>query len=347
VTVFGTFDPSFANQKTSYANNPSVTQNLIRNNSQGTSQISFKGVEDLGGGLKASFMLENDFDAGKDATGNFSSKGGEQYLALEGGFGKIAAGAPNTPSLTAQASRQPFSTKIGGGFSASGVSSAIAPVVAYTAGAQGVTGTGHVRSNNSLVYSTPDFSGFSAAVAYVNPNKADANAATAVKELGSVVDIGVNYANGPFRAGLSNWSQAANGTGGGATAVGKNKQTNLYAQYDVAGATLYAGFHAEKTDNAAATAKVVDSTGWNVAAKYALTPSINLLANYGALNDKLVANQDKKITAIGAQYLLSARTNVYVRYVDEKNINATVGQTGAASAITGVKTALVGVQHNF
>jgi hypothetical protein len=95
----------------------------------------------LGGGLKASFLLENDFNARFDANGpegvsaagarglNFGAFGGEQYLALQGGFGKIAAGAANTPSLTAQASRNPFGTKIGSGFN-------------------GVLGTGHVRSNN-------------------------------------------------------------------------------------------------------------------------------------------------------------------------------------------------------
>ena len=337
VTLFGTFDPSIANSKTTYGDGKSVSNNAVRNNSQGTSQISVKGVEDLGGGLKASFMLENDFDAGKDATNNFSSKGGEQYLALEGGFGKIAAGAPNTPSLTAQSSRQPFSTKIGGGFSASGVSSAIAPLVAYTAGAQGVAGTGHVRSNNSLVYSTPVFSGFSAAVAYVNPNKADATAATTVKELGAVTDVGVNYANGPLRAGLSNWSQAANGTGGGATAVGKNNQTNLYAQYDIAGATLYVGFHDEK-----AATSGNKSAGSNIAVKYALTPSVSLLANYGTLNDKSAANADKSIAAVGAQYALSKRSSLYARYVSEKNDNLATGTLAKE-----VTTALVGLQHNF
>jgi len=128
VTISGTFDPSVQNQKVTYAGGASVSNNLIGNNGQGTSQITFKGVEDLGGGLKASFLLENDFNARYDARGNegttsagvngtnFGTSGGEQYLALEGGFGKIQAGAANTPSLTAQASRQPFSTKIGSGF---------------------------------------------------------------------------------------------------------------------------------------------------------------------------------------------------------------------------------------
>ena len=96
VQIVGTFDPSIANEKTTYANGNSVSQNYVRNNSQGTSQITFKGTEDLGGGLKASFLFENDFDTRFDANGNawngknnFGSGGGEQFLALAGNFGRI------------------------------------------------------------------------------------------------------------------------------------------------------------------------------------------------------------------------------------------------------------------
>ena len=310
VTIFGTFDPSIANAKTTYGNGNSVTQNFVRNNSQGTSQISFKGVEDLGGGLKATFMLENDFDTAKDATNNFSSKGGEQYAGLEGGFGSLKLGAANTPTLTAQASRQPIGTKIGSGFG-------------------GVMGASHVRNNNSVVYATPTFSGFSAAVGYAFKTKIDADASIAA--VGDITDLGLNYANGPFRAGLSNYTV-------GATTPGaiKNVQNNVYAQYDIAGATVYLGFHSEK-----AATSGNKSAGSNIAVKYALTPSVNLLANYGTLNDKSAANADKTISAIGAQYMLSKRSSLYARLVNEKNDNVT------GISIKKVDTALVGLQHNF
>jgi predicted porin len=333
VTISGTFDPSVANQKTTYVGGASATQNKLLNNAQGTSQVTFKGVEDLGGGLKASFLLENDFNSTTDAKSNWgnATNGGETYLGLEGGFGSLKAGAPNTPSLTSQASRQPIGTKIGSGFG-------------------GALGSSHVRENNSLVYATPTFAGFSAAVGYQFATKADTTAlpsiaASVAKEK---TDIGVNYANGPLRAGVSSYNQS-----------GVNTQTNVYGQYDVAGATLYAGYHEENVKAAAANATAITaattaaaatnydlkpvgkSTGWNVAAKYALTPSVNLLANYAELNDKSASNIDREIAAVGAQYMLSKRTNVYARYVDEK-----ISTTTAAKA-TGIKTTLVGVQHNF
>ena len=371
VQIVGTFDPSVQNSKTTYANGAAVTQNFIGNNGQGTSQITFKGVEDLGGGLKASFLLENDFNARYDANGpegvsaagvrgtNFGVFGGEQYLALEGGFGKIAAGAANTPSLTAQAGRNPFGTKIGSGFN-------------------GVLGTGHVRSNNSLVYSTPVFNGFSAAVAYgfkhnafttpgtgavaqANTNTgASATASTTDANQTSVNDIGVNYANGPLAAGVSLWTTDAVTSVAGVTTPA-TKQTNLYASYDFGVAKLQGGYHTEKQDAYTSSSRPAgaDAKGWNLAATVPLNANLSLMANYAKLDDKLstraAAPLNKSIAAVGLKYALSKNTSIYARYVDEKNDNvaAAIGASLVASTSTtantaaSVKTTLIGMQTNF
>jgi len=353
VQIVGTFDPSIANEKTTYANGNSVSQNYVRNNSQGTSQITFKGTEDLGGGLKASFLFENDFDTRFDANGNawngknnFGSGGGEQFLALAGSFGQVQVGAANTPSLTAQASRSPFSTKIGGGFGTT-------------------SGTKHVRNNNSVVYTTPTFSGFTAAVGYAMATNADINAAGAynistgeaktvaglnTKAVGAIVDLGLNYANGPVAAGVSYYqvdSVAAVANALGVTtattsAAGKNKQTNLYGSYDFGVAKLIAGYHTETTDGATAgAAKALDATGYNVAAVVPLNANLSLLANFAKLDDKLAANNDQKVSAIGLKYTLSKNTSIYARYVDQKTDNVT------GNGVSGIKTSLVGMQTNF
>ena len=64
----------------------------------GGSRIGFKGVEDLGGGLKASFQLETGFcaDGANGATqpnfctGSNQFMGRQAYGALSGGFGSIS-----------------------------------------------------------------------------------------------------------------------------------------------------------------------------------------------------------------------------------------------------------------
>ena len=347
VTVFGTFDPSLATQKTTYGDNKSYTQNFIRNSSQGTSQVTFKGEEDLGGGLKAMFLLENDFDTRFNANGNpfngvngLGALGGEQYLGLAGGFGSVKIGAANTPSLYAQANRNVWGTKIGSGFS-------------------GVLGTSHVRTNNSLVYGSPVFAGgFQVGAAYGFKTTADANAkgtynistgdTKAVAGLNSlnvaaITDVAISYANGPLAAGVGFWNTDANpataagaNTSATAAATDRNKQTNVYVQYDFGVAKLFAGMHNERQGTA------IDAAGKNIGVQVPLSAQMFLQANVGRLDDKLAADANKKIAGIGVRYNLSNRTSVYARYVDEKNDNVTA--TGSAKAI---RTGLVGMQHNF
>lgn len=304
VTLSGTLDPAFRHVTTTQ-NGAETTVNGLKNNAQGTTAIIFKGVEDLGSGLKASFLYEADFDAtlGSATVNPLGGLGGEIYAGIAGGFGSLKLGAPNTPSLTVQGNRQPFGTKIGGGFG-------------------GVTGSGHVRENGSIVYATPSFSGFSGAFGWTS--------ATAPAYLGAAKsDLGLFYVNGPLNAGLSYYKQD-----------NVNKQINLSASYAFGPATVYAGLHTEdKIDVAGATSS---SDGANIAVKYAVTPAINLLANYGRLNDKSTPDADKNIATVGAQYLFSKRTSVYARYVRENNDNATV-----AAPITQVNTTLVGLMHTF
>jgi len=294
VTISGTFDPSFVNANTTLGDGTSSTANTVGNNNQGTTVFALSGVEDLGGGLKALFRIENNFNS-DDRT---ALSTGQIYTGLQGGFGSIKVGAPNTPSLTTQISRSPFVHRIGSGFG-------------------GVTGTSKVRHTNSMVYASPSFSGFSAAIGYVFETAPAA----------AMTDIGLNYGNGPLKAGLSYYKQS-----------NVNNQTNLYVNYAFGPATVYAGYHKENKIAAGVTST---SSGTNIGVKYAVTKSVNLLANHARLNDQTVANLDRNITGIGAQYVLSKRTSAYARYVQENNSNV------ALSAAKGVRTTLVGLQHNF
>lgn len=310
VTLFGTFDPSVQNISTTTAAGVKTTQNTVGNDGRGTSQVSVKGVEDLGGGLSAMFLYEGDFHVGS-STGTglhpIGSRGGEIYAGVAGGFGDIKLGTPNMPSLSSQASRQPIGTKVGSAFGTA-------------------LGTAHVRENSSVVYSTPVMGGLKAQLAYAfKATAAQGVAGNAAAEQGAVTDLGLSYANGPLRAGVTMFNKAA--ITGQASA---NKQTNVYAQYDIAGATLYAGMHNETLVNGG------KQSGTNFAAKYALTPAVAVLGNYAKLDDKQAANADRTVTALGAEYALSKRSTLYVRNVSDK--------TNDGSKVV---TNLLGLQHNF
>jgi predicted porin len=349
VTISGTFDPSVRNAKTTYGNGAAVSQNLIGNNGQGTSNFTFKGVEDLGGGLKASFLLENDFDAGNSPNNNFGSLGGEMYTGLEAGFGKVQLGRANTVSLFTQSSSQPFGTKIGSGF--------------------GAANTGHVRSDNSIVYTSPVFAGFTVMASYVNQTKATAAGTSAGTIAQGAVsgpastDIGFLYANGPLTGGVSLWTTAANDvTSNPTTSVAgtasRNKETNAYIAYDFGVAKLGFGYFTEKQDltgvavgnvvtgiaSGVQTVSTINSTAYNVGATVPLNANLSLLASYTDKNDKTALNLDRKVAAVGLKYTLSARTSVYARYVDDKISNLSALATAQGQK---VQTTLVGVQHNF
>ena len=93
VTVYGRLNESVERQKT---DDDSVTR--LQNNG---SRIGFRGVEDLGGGLKAGFTLEHRLNADTGAATNNGLNGtanafwggaGESSVFLSGAFGQIKAG---------------------------------------------------------------------------------------------------------------------------------------------------------------------------------------------------------------------------------------------------------------
>ena len=89
VSVYGIMD--LAVRSSSPDVGPSTT--TMVSGSFYTSRLGFKGTEDLGGGLKASFTLEGkvDSDTGATTLGNRESS-----VALSGGFGEIRLGRTDT-----------------------------------------------------------------------------------------------------------------------------------------------------------------------------------------------------------------------------------------------------------
>ncbi len=332
VTIKGTFDPSFVSQKNTYGNGNSVTQTGLQNNRQGTSQITFLGTEDLGGGMSANFLYEGDFSASQQAStaNGIGNGGGEIYAGLSGGFGGIKLGAPNTPTLFTQSTANPFGTKIGGGF--------------------GAMNTGKVRNNNTVRYESPSISGFSLMAAYSTKTNADVNAATAVKAAGAITDIGLFYANGPVAAGFSNYKQAGVGI------AASNTLNNAYVTYDLGMAKLGAGYYTEKngasalattvaakdiTPASAIVSGATDSQAFNLMVSVPMG-AVTLMANYGKKDDKAATNNDRTITAVGAKYAFSKRTSAYARIVSDKTDGAVNAALAAKSTYS-----LVGLQHNF
>ncbi len=332
VTVTGTLDATYRSSKTSTVAGTDVNTTRLGKDGIGTTGFTLAGNEDLGGGLKAVFLVEQNFDVSNTGTeGTTSATGtnnstGQVFVGVEGSFGSLKLGAANSPTLTIQGGRAgSFGTK-DGGRAALGAGS-------YST----LMGLSVTRNDSTFVYASPNFSGFSLGLAY-SPKSDDGTTPGA----GALSDVGLNYANGPIAAGVSVFNQEIGiGTGTNVPAVTtKSALTSYFVSYDFKFAKFALGGHTYKGSNAASV-DTVDNAGMNLLAEVPVTPALALTVNYQRLDDKLTANADSTQAAVGAQYSLSKRSMVYARYINQTVDNVT------GATIEKANRMLVGLRHNF
>lgn len=174
---------------------------------QSGSRFGFKGVEDLGNGLKVGFVLEDGIksDTGVDDDVLFNR---EASLFIEGGFGKLAMGRIGS---------------FNGGVSSwgkYGVISAFGTSWGDYSAQAGTWAMGAGMWNNMIAYETPSFAGFKVFAQYGMGNQLkDADDKLTGDENESSSDryyaIGASYANGPlnlyFAVDSINYATAGNG----------------------------------------------------------------------------------------------------------------------------------------
>ena len=147
----------------------------------GNSRIGLRGVEDLGGGLKAAFNLEQGINAETGATVNGTTWGREAFLELSGGFGRVRMGRDLTPSYMGLAAWE---------LTGAANYSAVANQFGFVAAG--------ARNDSQFSYTSPNFGGVTASLGVVlKPDTPDAVGDNAK------YDLNVIYANGPIAAALS------------------------------------------------------------------------------------------------------------------------------------------------
>jgi len=149
------------------------------------SRVGVRGVEDLGGGLKAEFNFETglDLDDGANTTApNFWAR--YANVALAGNWGTVKLGRQYNASYLVTTMYELTDT-------------ANYSVLGNT---YNYTGVG-VRANSAFSYMTPTFNGFTAGIGYVNKN--DSPPGTPSQQRLSAVDVGALYADGPITVAAS------------------------------------------------------------------------------------------------------------------------------------------------
>ena len=338
VTMFGVVDTGVSYVKGS---GDAGTSNYgMHSGANSSSRLGFRGVEDLGGGLKAGFWLEGGIgtDVG-DGSGAGAPKGAgfsfqrRSTVSLMGNFGEVRLGRDEVAAYNKLAGYSPFSVIGVGAFR----------------GWNTTTGDG-IRQNNMIAYYTPNISGFNAGVNYAFGEQN--NNSSASRYVGGYV----GYNNGPLSVTLS--ADRKNNADLGVSGFNAAPKLNTYglgASYDF-GVVKVSGIAMQAKEKGALVNDKQNSYALGLSAPVGGVGEVKAMyALYDLKNDSANNAGEGKAHQLSLGYVhnLSKRTAVYGFYTYLKNkdgMNMKIGGTGldytsvAGKASNGVQ---VGVRHAF
>ncbi len=331
VTVYGIVDTGVEYVNNANANKDGVVR--LSSGAMNTSRIGFRGTEDLGGGLKAVFQLENGF---KTDTGEFDSAGllfGRQAnVGLEGSFGRIVAGRSYSTTYDFILPFDPM-----------GYSGQYSWVT--SAGATGGRKDGMLTNLPNMLKYTGKFGSFKLGATYGFGEVAGSIGDTAKYALG------VGYENGPFRVAAT--FDRVDGTAAVAGgAYDKATSIHLAGDYQLNSTLgLDLGYRNYKKTLASNAANQRSDFFWG-GATYKVTPVVTLIGAVYYQNIKNVASgkdADPIMYSVRGKYALSKRTDLYLSaaYAKAKNqqlVGVSRDDVAYGTSQTGV---IGGIQHRF
>ncbi|EEA00506.1 porin Gram-negative type [Burkholderia sp. H160] len=334
------------------------------------SRFGLRGTEDLGGGLKALFVLENGFNVNNGTLGQGGLMFGRQaYVGLSSQFGTVTMGR-QYDSVVDYVGPFEAGDQWGG----------------YLAAHPGDIDNFNnaYRTNNTVKFTSTNYNGLTFGGTYSFGGQAGNFTANQIWSLGA------GYANGPLQLGvgyLNARTPAASGgifnNGGTTTAANAAVTTPIYQgfasanTYQVIGAGGAYTFGAAtigltysniqfgnlgKTFASPFTGQKATFNNGEINFKYQLTPALLVGAAYDYTRGQQIEGNSRAQYhqgALGVDYFLSKRTDVYLIGVYQHALGETVntaGQVVAATAgingLTGSSTtnqvaARVGIRHKF
>lgn len=316
VTIYGVVDMALQ-----YENDGMRSKTALDSGQFYGSRIGFKGTEDLGGGLKANFQLENGFNADDGTMGQGSRLFGRQsWVGLSGGFGAVKFGRQSSPIFITAATIDPFEA---------GLTSGKAGQSTSTNGMLGIFRTAF-RTDNTMTYITPNLNGFTSALAYTFGEAAGST--TASRQIG----LSGAYENGPAYIGVAihNANDALGNT---------SKQALIGGTYNFGVAKAALAY--QKNSSALHT---LDSKNWMIGVTVPVGAASNVLASFIRSTDNNVATSNSGTQwALGYTYDLSKRTTLYTSY--SRNQNDARSNIGGLAAANGLTDTLfnAGIRHRW
>lgn len=340
VSIYGKADLSFdvINTGTAANGTAGVSNNNVSSN---VSKLGFKGAEGLGEGLSAIWQIEQQINM--DNAGGASNNGLGNTLGSRNTFaglksdsmGTVLLGRHDTPYKLATRKLDIFGDSIADNRSLLGG-------VAGRSAAASFDG----RQPNVIAYITPELSGFTGAVAYVNLAEGNTTAAQAKSNALSL--MGSYKANGLYAA-LGYEEHKLSSLAGT-----KESAWKLGVGYDIDALGL--GFVYEKSSDNLTAVTAANRFGHNayyLSANYKMGMNA-IKAAYGKSGQiGTTLNTGSNQFSLGYDHGLSKRTKLYAIYSrisNQSGINNVFSQTTATSAnAVGASPSVVslGLQHNF
>jgi predicted porin len=287
----------------------------------GSSRTAFtlSGSEDLGGGMRAFFLMNHRFNLNTGAQRDGNAFWRQGWVGLSGGFGDVRMGKILPPLQDFNGQFEPW----GGGDTVASI---------HTGGIYaGNTALGS-RYNNAIYYRSPSLGGLQAhaMIAAGDQNsQISTGTAPALPASGSErpIGLGVIYGAGPLRF---------------AAAYDRNaddmKTMGLYGSFNAGFATFMAQY--EKGDMLP-TSPIDDAGRWSISAQVPFGAAL-LKAGYTRWKD-----EDVKKFGIGLDYSLSKRTTLYTNAGKLSGDGLAGTAAGALSDANRKARFDVGVLHRF
>jgi predicted porin len=333
VTVFGIADAAFQRGLGSSA---SATQ--IGSGGNSSSRIGFRGVEDLGGGLSASFWLEAAFSMDNGTGGTTSTNnqttgtaggggltfGRRATISLIGGWGEVRLGRDFSVQYYNRLEFDPFANT-GVGSSQTNIGSIGGPV--------------STRVSNAMMYFLPaDLGGVYGELQHYRGENASSSGAVADDGTGSGLRVG--YRTGPLNVAIAHARTQYART----AAAGDITASNIAARYVFGDFTAMGGYYRDKVDTIAG----LTGRGAQLGGIYRIG-SGEIKAQLSNYKTTLIGNPETKKLSLGYVHNLSKRTALYGTYARVRNSGgATTALNGAVTAANQASSGFdLGVRHSF
>jgi len=332
VTIWGVADAGLQSAKQG-----GVTKNQLSSSGLSSSQLGFRGTEDLGGGMSASFWLESGMTIDNPSAVQFSRR---QTVDLAGGFGAIRLGRDYTPTFWNHTVFDSFGTL------GSGAGSNIT--------GRGQNATTGARTSNGISY----LYGFAAnsgsalgSGVYAQATYAPSEQLSTAAKTNEYSGVRLGYAAGPLNVAVA--------TGEVINGLLKDKEVNIGGSYDLGVANVNAKFGKNTLRTAVAGAGLVPGVAAAEYTYYSIGAKIPMGSGYIPVSyNNSKNNVDSKSAnqfAVGYVYNLSKRTAAYTTYskITNKNgatygFNGGNGGFGSGLAPTGNGTGFdLGLRHSF